>query len=95
MKPTASLWDAWPIRHTLMVACTTAGNPRDSFVKRPGQTSMYYRYGPWHCHVSAPHWGHLMDWRSYQKKFTVAHLSGVVVRCLKGSPFDKSLLLSA
>ena len=26
------------------------------------------RFPPWHCHVSAPHWVHVMDWQSYQKK---------------------------
>ena len=51
-----------------MVACTTTGSPRDSFIKRPKQTSTYYRYGPWNCYVSAPHWDHFMDWRSYQEK---------------------------
>ena len=61
IEPTTSLWDAWPIRHTLMVACNTTGNAWDTFIKRPGQTSTYYLYGPWHCHVSAPHWGHRMD----------------------------------
>ena len=44
-------------RHTLMVICTTTGNLRDRFVKRPRQTSMYYHYGPWRCHDSAPRMG--------------------------------------
>ena len=56
-QPAVSLWDAWPIRHTPMVAHTTTGNSRECFVKRPGQTSMYYHYGLWHCHVSAPQQG--------------------------------------
>ena len=68
IQPTASPWAAWPIRHTLMVACTTTGNPRDCFIKRPGQTSMYYHYGPWHCHVSAPHWGLLWTGGVNKKK---------------------------
>jgi hypothetical protein len=51
-----------------MVALTTTGNSRDCFVKRPIQTSMYYHYGPWHCHVSAPHWGLLWIGRVQQKK---------------------------
>ena len=38
----------------LMVTGTTTGNLRECFVKRPRQTSMYNRYGPWHCHDSAP-----------------------------------------
>ena len=56
-----------------MVARTTTGNLRDCFVKRPGQTSMYYRYGPWHCHVSAPHWGLLGTGRVHKKKLPESH----------------------
>ena len=41
------LGDVWPRRHTLMVICTTIGNLRERFVKRPKQTSMYDYYGPW------------------------------------------------
>ena len=37
-----------------MVLCTTPGNLRERFVKRPGQTSTYDRYGPWRGHDSAP-----------------------------------------
>ena len=51
-----------------MVACTTTGNPWDSVFKRPGQTSTYYRYGPWHCHVSAPPWGLLWTGGVNKKK---------------------------
>ena len=64
-----------------MVACTTTGTLWDSFIERPGQSSTYYRYGPWHCHVSAPHWGHCMDWRSYQKKKETA-IFGTFVRII-------------
>ena len=37
-----------------MVMCTTTGNLRERFVKRPRQTSMYDRYGPWRGHDSTP-----------------------------------------
>ena len=40
-----------------MVISTTTGNLRERFVKCPGQTSMYNRYGLWHCHDSAPQMG--------------------------------------
>ena len=49
--------DARLRRHTLMLMCTTTGNLREHFVKRPrqtGQTSMYDHYGPWRGHDSAP-----------------------------------------
>ena len=48
------LGDAWPRRHALMVMCTTPGNLRGRFVKRPRQTSIYDCYGPWRGHDSAP-----------------------------------------
>ena len=82
IEPIVSLWGAWPIRQTLTVACTTTGNLQDSFVKGPGETSMYYGYGPWHCHVSAPHLGHCMDWRSYQKKKTLVWQKQFGTTCL-------------
>ena len=44
-------------RHTLMVACTATENLGDHFVKHPRQTSMYYHYGLWCGHDSAPRWG--------------------------------------
>ena len=53
----ASCRDAWPKRHTLMVTGTTTGNVWERFVKRPRQTSMKSRYGPWRGHDSAPRKG--------------------------------------
>jgi len=44
------LQKGWLRRHTLMVMCTTAGNLRERFVKRPIQTSTYDPYGPWRGH---------------------------------------------
>ena len=47
-------WRCVAERHTLMVVCTTPGNPRDRFSKRPRQTSRCDHYGPWHGDDSAP-----------------------------------------
>ena len=68
LQSNARRCDAWPIRHTLMVACTTTGNPSHHFVKHPGQTSTHHPYGLWHCHVSAPHWGLLWTSGVHKKK---------------------------
>ena len=54
----------------------------------PGQTIVYYRYGPWHCHVSALHWGPLRTGGDPKEKSKDAeHLynkapGGSVGRCL-------------
>ena len=56
--------DALPRRHTL----TTTGNLRERFVKRPRQTSMYDRYGPWRGHDSAPQTGPFTGLADAQKK---------------------------
>ena len=54
-----------------MVTGTTTGNRRERFVKRPRQTSMYNRYGPWLGHDSPPARGRTEDWRKTppQKRF--------------------------
>ena len=44
-------------RHSLMFVCTTTGNLRNRFSKRPRQTGMYHHYGPCCGHDSAPQWG--------------------------------------
>ena len=43
--------------HTAVHTCTATGNLRECFVKRPRQTSLYNRYGPWRCNDSAPQMG--------------------------------------
>ena len=60
--------DDWPRRHALMVMCTSTGNPRERFVQRPRQTSMYDCFGPWRGHDSAPQMGPFTGLADAQKK---------------------------
>ena len=59
-----------------MVTGTTTGNLRERFVKRPRQTSIYNRYGPWRCYDSAPRKGPSSGWRGTQKIFLRALIWG-------------------
>ena len=51
-----------------MVMCSTTRNLRECFAKRPRQTSMYNRYGPWRGHDSAPQMGPFTGLADAQKK---------------------------
>ena len=53
-----------------MVMCTTTGNLRERFVKRPRQTSTPDRYGPWRGHGSAPLMGPFTGLADAQKKIS-------------------------
>ena len=53
---------------------STPGDVRERFVKRPRQTSMYYRYDRGVAMIPLPRWGRAEDWRRTPPK-KYQHLS--------------------
>jgi hypothetical protein len=68
------------------IVCTTTGNLSDRFIKRPRQTSMYYRYGPWRGHESPPRKGPNSGLTDEQKQ--KVSTAGPSVNTHHGTPFQ-------